>query len=66
MIKSAALNNKWLISETILLAIAALGGGVGVYIAMFTPPRHKTNKSMFRIGVPTIIIVRVILLFIFR
>lgn len=58
--KYCAQKNHWRISESNLLGLAILGGGIGELIGMFLF-RHKTKKNLFRIGLPIIIILNIIL-----
>ncbi len=46
--------------ETTLLALAVLGGSVGGLLGMALF-RHKTRKPAFRIGLPLILIVQLLL-----
>ena len=58
--KWKAKNNMWRIPEDTLLAITALGGGIGTIAGMYKF-RHKTQKPKFTVGLPTILILEVIL-----
>lgn len=58
--KKRAINKQWRISEKALMGIAAIGGSLGVLIAMKTF-RHKTKHKKFTIGVPAIIVVQIII-----
>ena len=51
---------KWRIPEQTLFIVTALGGGVGTIAGMYTF-RHKTKKLKFTIGLPTILILEIIL-----
>ena len=44
------------VPEATLLGAAAIGGSIGVWLAMYTV-RHKTKHAKFVIGVPLILIV---------
>ncbi len=44
--KKRAIKNKWRIPEKTLFLLAALGGGLGGFIGMFTQ-RHKTKHVSF-------------------
>lgn len=57
--KHCAQTDKWRIKEKTLFAIAALGGSLGMYVAMRTI-RHKTKHNSFMIGIPAIIIAQII------
>ena len=54
--KKRAIKNKWRIPEKTLFLLAALGGGLGGFIGMFTQ-RHKTKHLSFFIvyGVTTVL-----------
>ena len=49
------------IPEKHILLIAFLGGSIGTILGMYVF-RHKTKKMKFKIGVPLIIVLQVILL----
>lgn len=51
---------KWRIPENTLFFVTALGGGIGTIAGMYTF-RHKTKKLKFTIGLPTILILEIIL-----
>ena len=51
---------KWRIPENTLFLITALGGGIGTIAGMYTF-RHKTKKLKFKIGLPAILILEIIL-----
>ncbi len=59
--KWKAKNNAWRIPENTLFGITALGGGIGTIVGMYTF-RHKTKKAKFTIGLPTILILEIILI----
>lgn len=59
--KRKAQKGKWRIPENTLFLITALGGGIGTIAGMYTF-RHKTKKLKFTIGLPTILILEIILL----
>jgi len=56
--KWKAKNNAWRIPENTLLAITALGGGLGTIAGMYTF-RHKTKKPKFTVGLPAILILEI-------
>ena len=58
--KSRAKWEKWRIPEQTLFIVTALGGGIGTIAGMYTF-RHKTKKLKFTIGLPTILILEIIL-----
>ena len=51
---------KWRIPEQKLFIVTALGGGIGTIAGMYTF-HHKTKKLKFTIGLPTILILEIIL-----
>ena len=53
--KKAAGNRRRRIPERTLLMLAALGGGVAMYITMLLI-RHKTRKAKFMVGIPAILL----------
>ena len=65
--KLFAKSGAWRVPERNLLAIAAIGGSIGVWAAMYTV-RHKTKHMKFVIGVPLILAIQIgtLLYFIFR
>ncbi|NLX62442.1 MAG: DUF1294 domain-containing protein [Tissierellia bacterium] len=64
--KLKAKNNKWRISENILLLFSILGGSSGALVAMVLF-KHKTNKLKFTIPIPlTFIIHRILEIYIFN
>ena len=54
-------HNAWRIPEKTLFVITALGGGIGTIAGMYTF-RHKTKKAYFTVGLPTILILEIILI----
>lgn len=58
--KLKARKNKWRIRESTLLAIAALGGSVGILAGMHLF-RHKTRHPKFTIGVPILLATQIVL-----
>ena len=59
--KHEAQTNQWRVSEKALFAFALFGGSIGG-IAGMQIFRHKTKKLKFTVGMPTILIVEIILL----
>ena len=57
--KSAARNHEERVRESSLFALAFLGGGFGMWLAMYVF-HHKTRKKRFTIGVPLILFVEYI------
>ena len=58
--KQKAIRKQWRIPEAQLLGVAAIGGSVGALFGMQFF-HHKTKKWKFRIGVPAILAVQLIL-----
>ena len=58
--KRNAIENKWRVSEKAFLTAALAGGAVGIFFGMYAF-RHKTRKNLFRIGMPVIIIIQILL-----
>lgn len=50
--------NAWRVPERTLLGVAAMGGSIGVCLAMYIV-RHKTKHMKFVIGVPLILTVQI-------
>ena len=65
--KLFAKSGAWRVPENNLLGIAAFGGSIGVWLAMYIV-RHKTRHAKFVIGVPLILVCQIgmILYFILR
>lgn len=62
--KQKAKRHKWRISENTLILISILGGSIGSIIGMQLF-RHKTKHIKFKLGLPIILIMQIILLCIF-
>lgn len=58
--KRKAEKGSWRIKEGTLMMITLLGGGFGTIAGMYTF-RHKTKKLKFTVGMPTILIVEIVL-----
>ena len=58
--KRRAKKNRWRIPEARLMAVALLGGSLGILLGMHLF-RHKTKHLKFAIGVPVIFAVQVVL-----
>lgn len=59
--KYFAIHDMWRISEKALITLAAAGGSVGAYAAMYSF-RHKTKHQLFTIGVPVLFVCQVVVL----
>lgn len=57
--KSKAKNHQWRIPEKTLILVAVIGGSLGSIIGMHTF-RHKTKHAKFYIGLPLILIIQVV------
>lgn len=57
--KLKAKKSKWRIPESSLLGLAVLGGSIGAWLGMKVW-HHKTMHTKFRIGVPMIIVLQVL------
>ena len=53
------------IPENTLFLFAFLGGGIGTIIGMYTF-HHKTKKPLFKIGMPTILILEILIFIYFK
>jgi len=53
--KRKSVRNKWRVKEKTLFAISLVGGALGMMLGMRSF-HHKTKKTMFRIGIPILII----------
>ena len=62
--KLAAITKKRRVSEAGLFAIALVGGAAAEYLTMLSI-RHKTRHKRFMIGLPIIIFVHAVLLFLY-
>lgn len=60
--KLRAIGRHWRVKESTLLIISVLGGSVAMYITMQII-RHKTRHIKFMLGIPIIIIVQLLILF---
>ena len=55
--KRRAYLNQWRISEKTLILLALLGGSLGAMLGM-NVFRHKTQKPLFRWGIPAIVVLQ--------
>ena len=63
--KLAAKKNAPRVPENALFLLAFLGGSVGALLGMYTM-HHKTKKKKFTIGIPLILVVEAIALFVIK
>ena len=59
--KFYAKKNMWRISEKTLLISSLLGGTIGALLGM-KAFRHKVRKLRFKIGIPVILIIQIIII----
>lgn len=59
--KWKAAHRKWRVREAALLGCAFAGGALGALMAMYLF-RHKTHKPRFKVGVPLMLVIQMILL----
>lgn len=60
--KQKARKSRWRISEKTLILLALLGGSPGAYAGMMIF-HHKTRHAKFRLGIPVIMVIQVILIY---
>ncbi|MBU3226578.1 DUF1294 domain-containing protein [Clostridium algidicarnis] len=60
--KSRSKKSQWRIRESTLIIIAVFGGSIGSYLGM-KKFRHKTKHSKFKYGIPFIIFIQIIIIF---
>ena len=60
--KRKAQRKLWRIPESTLLLSAAIGGSIGSLAGMYTF-RHKTRHLKFTLGVPAILVVQILAVF---
>ena len=51
------------IPERALLLLALIGGTAGALLGMYVPPRHKTQKSSFKLRILLIVVVQIVALY---
>ena len=59
--KLFAIKHKWRISVNTLLGLGLLGGSIGGYLSMKLF-HHKTNKKLFTIGIPLLMIIHLVII----
>lgn len=62
--KTKARQNKWRIPERTLILLALLGGSPAALLAM-KHYHHKTRHLKFKLGIPIILIIQIIITFFF-
>ena len=60
--KRAAVRGDWRVKERTLLLIAALGGSPAMLLTMLLI-RHKTRKMKFMVGIPLIIVLQLVIVY---
>ena len=60
--KRKAIRKQWRVPERTLLFLAVIGGSIGALAGMQVF-RHKTRHLNFKLGVPGILVVQVIILY---
>ena len=60
--KRKAIRKQWRVPERTLLFLAVIGGSIGALAGMQVF-RHKTRHLKFKLGVPGILVVQVIILY---
>ncbi len=63
--KQKAKKNRWRIPENTLLGVCFIGGSLGGLIAM-NLFRHKTKHLRFAIGIPVMLILHIVALYLLR
>lgn len=59
--KKRAIKKEWRISEGTLILTSILGGSIGSLIGMYTF-RHKTKHLKFKLGIPIILAIQLLLI----
>ena len=62
--KQKAKRGSWRIPENTLFIITAIGGGIGTIAGMYLF-RHKTKKWTFKIGLPVLFILDILIVLYF-
>ncbi len=58
--KYKAKNHQWRIPESTLFTIAWIGGSIGSILGMYLV-RHKTKKWKFKLGMPMILLLQIVI-----
>lgn len=59
--KQKAIKGQWRISEKSLFLMAIIGGSIGIMMGMKLF-RHKTKHLSFKLGIPSIFILQIVLI----
>lgn len=62
--KYKAKKGKWRIPENSLIGLAIIGGSIGAYLGMRVC-HHKTMHLKFKYGIPLIIVIQLIIVYMF-
>lgn len=62
--KYKAKKGKWRISENTLIGLAIIGGSIGAFLGMKVW-HHKTMHNKFRYGIPIIILIQILFLYLY-
>lgn len=57
--KNRARKNRWRIPEKSLMTLAIIGGSLGSLIGIYSM-RHKTQKKLFAVGIPLILVLQIL------
>ena len=60
--KARAKKKLWRVPEAVLFILALLGGSLGIWAGMYLC-RHKTRHGKFVLGIPLILIMQIVLLY---
>ena len=60
--KNRAKKKLWRVPEAVLFILALLGGSLGIWAGMYLC-RHKTRHGKFVLGIPLILIMQIVLLY---
>jgi uncharacterized membrane protein YsdA (DUF1294 family) len=61
--KYQAINKRQRISENKLFLLAILFGSIGIFAGMKAPIYHKAAKPIFKIGIPLLIVLNVVVVY---
>lgn len=60
--KARAKKKLWRVPEAVLFTLALVGGSLGIWAGMYLG-RHKTRHLKFVVGIPLILIMQIVLLY---
>jgi len=65
--KEKAITDEWRTSEQDLIYLAVIGGAIGTEMAIYDFPtgenKHKVSKASWRIGIPSLILNHIFILY---